>query len=67
MTIRQYAKSVGHKVVGKLTRYPEFERSHEDDNIDRRYRFYADEGGNEYWVDTKKHGVSITTADGGVI
>ena len=67
MTIREYSKSVGHKVIGKLTRHPEFEQFHEDDNKNRRYRFYSDEGGNEYWVDTKKHGVSIVTADGGVM
>jgi hypothetical protein len=67
MTIRQFAKSVGHEVVGKLTRHPELEQLSEDDNKDRRYRFYLDEAGNEYWVDTKNHGVSITTADGGVM
>ena len=67
MTIREYAKSVGHKVVGKLTRFPEFEQFNEDDNKDRRYRYYLDEAGNEYWVDTKEHGVANTTVDGGVI
>lgn len=67
MTIRQFAKSVGHEVVGKLTRHPELEMFNEEDNKNRRYRCYLDEEGNEYWVDTKKHGVSITTVDGGII
>ncbi len=67
MTIRDFAKSVGHKVVGKLKRCPELEQLNETDNKKRRYRFYMDEGGNEYWVDTKTHSVSIVTADGGVI
>ena len=67
MIIRKFAKAVGHEVIGKLKRHPEREQLNEKDNKTRRYRFYLDEGGNEYWVDTKTHGVSIVTADGGVI
>ena len=48
MTIRQFAKSVGHEVVGKLTRHPELEQFNEVDNKNRRYRLYLDEAGNEY-------------------
>ena len=67
MTIREYAKQRGHKVVGKLVRYPEREKLNETDNKYGRYYFYLDEVGNEYWIDTKDKGVSIVTADGGVM
>ena len=67
--IREKAKAVGHEVVGKLTRHPEYETTldHMTGKEVRMkgQRFYLDEGGNEYWV--SKRGVCIVTADGGVI
>ena len=57
--IREYAEMVGHEVVGKLTRHPEFEIP------ELGCREYMDEAGNEYIV--SKTGVCIITADGGVI
>lgn len=67
MTIREYAKSIGHEVVGKLTRRSEFEwyddgfggRKHE------KFKFYVDEAGNEYYHDEK--GICIVTTDGNCI
>ena len=67
MTIKEYAKSCKHKIVGKLTRYTPLETMYSSYNKDGRYRFYIDEAKNEYWVDTFKSTVAIVTADGGVI
>lgn len=64
--IRQFAKKNNHEIIGKLTRHQELEQLNENDNLDRRYQFYLDEGDNEYWVDTKTGGVSCVTKDGGV-
>ena len=58
MTIREYAKKFNHKIVGKLTRRPEWERSSKE-------RAYIDEAGNEYY--TRRGILTIVTADGGVI
>lgn len=70
MTIRQYAKQVGHEVVGKLTRHPEWEFDQNPFTGEVRHnregaRHYADEGGNEYIVSPR--GVVIIDPDGGVI
>ena len=67
MTIRQYAKQVGHEVVGKLTRRPELEYTTDfcGDSVWSGYKTYTDEAGNEY--DVKDGSVCICTADGGVI
>lgn len=58
MTIREYAKKFNHKIVGKLTRRPEWERV-------KGERWYMDEDGNEYY--NKSGSVFIITKDGGVI
>lgn len=66
--IRKYAKAVDHKVIGKLTRKPEWEynMNHCTGFLDRdRCRHYADEGGNEYIV--SRSGICIVTAKGEVI
>lgn len=62
MNIREYAKSVGHEVQGKLTRFPKGE-AYGIDN--RKQRAYIDEAGNEYYMD--KSGFCIVTYDGRVI
>lgn len=58
MTIREYAKSVGFEIVGKLVRRADWEK-------DKTERWYMDEAGNEYYKG--QNGFSITTADGGII
>lgn len=62
MKIRQYAKEVGFKIVGKLTRFPKGE-TYGIDN--RKQRAYIDEAGNEYYSD--KGGCCIVTVDGAII
>lgn len=57
MTIRQYAKSKGFSIMGKLTRKTEWEQDTEF--------WYMDEAGNEYCKNEK--GIVIVTADGGII
>lgn len=70
MTIRQYAASVGHEIVGKLTRRAEWECDI-DPYTGRTWhnregaRHYSDEGGNEYI--TGPRGICICTAEGDVI
>ncbi len=64
MTVREFAKSKGFTVVGKLRRMPD--KYYGMDN--RHYPWYMDEANNEYLMDDD--GVScgcIVTADGGVI
>lgn len=61
MTIREYAKIREFKIIGKLTRRPEWEGY----GIGRRQRAYVDEAGNEYYID--KGGACIVTKDGKVI
>lgn len=66
MTVREYAKSVGFEVVGKLTRHPENEYG--IDYFGEKYwigKSYMDEADNEYIVG--KRGICIVTADGGVV
>ena len=66
--IRAYAEAVGHSVIGKLTRRPEWEHKTDDMTGEKKHsgcRHYSDEGGNEYIVG--KTGVVIVDADGGVI
>lgn len=69
MTAREYAKSVGFKIVGKLTK-KSYTRKVWDwkkgEEVEERFVYYVDEAGNEF----NKYpggGWSITTADGGVI
>lgn len=65
MTVREYAKSVGFEVVGKLKRLPDVHYGMDDKH---RYPLWIDEAGNEY---CGSHGkcdcYCIITADGGVI
>ena len=67
--IRAKAKEVDHEVIGKLTRHPELETTLDPMTLKpvrlKGYRFYLDEGGNEYWV--SRRGVCIVTPDGDVI
>lgn len=68
MTIREYAKSVGFEIVGKLTRRPEWEYTRDDFTGEKKHsgcKHYSDEGGNEYI--SGKSGVCIVTADDAVI
>lgn len=70
MTIRQYAASVGHEIVGKLTRRPEWELEWDPRTDKYRHnrqgaRHYSDEAGNEYI--TGPLGNCICTAEGHVI
>ena len=58
MTIRQFAKSKGFNIVGKLTRKAKWEQ-------DKNEYWYMDEAGNEYCKSEK--GFAIVTADGGII
>lgn len=65
MKARDYAKSVGFTVVGKLRRMPD--KYYGMDN-EHHYPWYMDEAGNEYLM--KDNGVScgcIVTADGKII
>lgn len=62
MTIREYAKSVGFEIVGRLSRFPKGE-TYGIDN--RKQRAYIDEAGNEYYID--KGGACIVTTDGKII
>ncbi len=54
MTIREYAKKHDFNVIGKLTRHPEHEWDEDYTGFGERkwggYKFYADEGGNEYYI-----------------
>ena len=64
MKIREYAKSVGFEVVGKLTRRPEWE--YKTNGFDGSIRHsgvksYSDDGGNVYHVG--KRGICIVSAD----
>ena len=68
MTIREYAKSVGFEIVGKLTRRPEWEYTTDDFTGEKKhsgFKHYSDEGGNEYI--SGKNGCCIVTADGAII
>lgn len=52
-TIRQYARSIGFKVVGKLTRHPELEITTDPATGKQRQGSdlcYQDQGGNTYWI-----------------
>ena len=66
--IREFAKSVGHEVVGKIVRRPDLEYDTDWYDGSKKwsgYRSYVDEAGNEYIIG--KTGVCIVTVDGGVI
>lgn len=58
MTIREYAKVHNFKIVGKLKRVAEWERT-------KCERWYVDEANNEYMKNRNR--VAIVTVDGGII
>lgn len=62
MSIREYAKTVGFEIVGKLTRFPKGETYGVDN---RKQRAYIDEAGNEYYM--SKSCACIVTTDGRII
>lgn len=67
--IREYAEQVGHQIVGKLTRHPEWEWDRDVYTGEKKRtgdRCYTDEGGNEYII-SKFGGVCIIDSEGGVI
>jgi len=64
MTVREFAKSRGFEVVGRLRRLPDVRFGLDNG----RYPLYIDDAGNEYHM--SKDGVtggSIVTHDGGVL
>lgn len=64
MTAREYAKSRGFEVIGKLKRMPDKSYGMDDK---RHYPWWVDEAGNEYLMDNKAGQFCIITADGGVL
>lgn len=65
MNVREYAKSVGFTVVGKLRRMPDVHYGMDDN---RKYPVWIDEAGNEYCGSYSKDGCfCIITSDGSVI
>ena len=62
MTIRQYAKSVGFKIVGKLRRI-----SSACKPLWKREIFWIDDAGNEYYRSPDGESCCIVTVEGGVI
>lgn len=63
MTIREYAKRVGFRIVGKLRRCSTTVQS----AITVREIFWIDEAGNEYYRSPDGESCCIVTAEGGVI
>lgn len=64
ISVRDYAKSVGFTVVGKLKRMPD--KYYGMDN-EHHYPWYIDEAGNEYLMDDRSRQYCIITAEGHVI
>ena len=70
MTIRQYAKEVGHKVVGKLTRktYTDMVYNYaKKDFVEQKTVYWVDEAGNEYYNSGKYDHPCIVDVEGGII
>ena len=69
MTIREYAKSVGFEVVGKLKRLPDEHWKGTPTIGASDYRMWIDEAGNvyEYRYNNHNHFCIITADDGTVI
>lgn len=61
MTIRQYAKSVGFRIVGKLRPMTK------DKPIGMKEVYWTDDAGNEYYRSHDGKSACIVTAEGGVI
>ena len=68
MTVREYAKKVGHNIAGKLTRHTEWEYDRQWDGSMKHSgkKSYSDEAGNVYHV-SKNGGCCIVTVDGDII
>ena len=65
MTVREYAKSVGFEIAGKLKRLHDLYSGMADSH---HYPLWIDEAGNEYRGSYSRDGCyCIITADGGVI
>lgn len=65
MTVREYAKSVGFEIAGKLKRLPDVYYGMDNSH---HYPLWIDEAGNEYCGSySRDGGYCIITADGGVI
>ena len=58
MAIKNYCKTIGFEIVGKLTR---------TSNYRKNVRCYYDEAMNEYLQDTITGAITIVTYDGSVI
>lgn len=70
MTAREYAKTVGIKVVGKLKKKIITNEKYDvkkDDFVEEKIVFWIDEAGNEFHKVKGKIGWCIITADGGCI
>lgn len=67
MTIREFAKSKGVGVVGKLTRHAEYEEYEYINGRDVRMKVWIDEAGNEFCYSAKDNVGCIMTADGNVL
>ena len=68
MTIREYAKSKNFKIVGKLTRHPEWEWEWDKFSGEKRRsgtKSYSDDGGNVYHI--SKKGICIVTPNDEII
>ena len=68
MTAREYAKAVGFKIVGKLTKKVITHERYDikkDEFVEAKLSFYIDEAGNEFHKESG--GWCIITADGGCI
>lgn len=68
MTAREYAKSVGFEIIGKLTKTIVSHERYDikkDIFVEAKLVFYVDEAGNEFH--TEKGDWVIITKDGGVI
>lgn len=68
MTAREYAKSVGIEIIGKLVKKVITHERYDikkDEFVEAKITFYIDEAGNEFHKD--KSGWCIITADGACI
>lgn len=68
MTAREYAKSVGVEIVGKLEKKSVSREKYDvrkGDFVEEKIAFYIDKAGNEFY--NGKNGWCVITADGGVI
>lgn len=68
MTIREYAKSKNFKIVGKLTRHPEWEWEWDKFSGEKRRsgtKSYSDDGGTVYHI--SKKGICIVTPNDEII